>query len=376
MSNTAKWIVAIIVIILIALGVWFYGPKSTTPAETGPIKLGLTAPLTGEGATWGQNTLAAATLAVKEFNDAGGLNGRKIELIAEDDKAGGADATNAFNKLINVDKVVAIVGVPSSAAAGPALPIAQKAGVPVIMIASAPTLTQTGDYMFRIYPADSYQGNLGADIVINKLGKKKVAVLFVKNDYGQGVADSFSKKYVQLGGEVVYTGELLNGATDFRSEIAKAKASKAEALYLAMYPDGALLLARQLKEAKNTLPVVTETNFNDEKVVKSGYVDGFIFTEAKSDISDDFISKLKAQPDFSSLSVNIAAPFSYDATRAMLLAITKAGDTTGAKIRDALFQVSFPGVSAPMVEFGADREIKVPAFNIKTIVNKQVVDYK
>lgn len=371
-----KWIIALVVIILIIGGVFYYGSKSATaPTETGPIKIGVVAPLTGEGATWGQNTLAAATLAVKEVNDAGGINGRKVELLAEDDKAGGVDATTAFTKLINVDKVVAIVGVPSSAAAGPALPIAQKAGIPVMMLASAPSLISVGDYMYRIYPADSYQGYLGADIVLNKLGKKKVAVLFVKNDYGQGVADSFSKKIAELGGEVTYSGALLNDSTDFRSEIAKAKASKAEALYLAMYPDGALLLAKQLKEAKNTLPVVTEVNFNEEKIMKSGYADGYIFTEPKSDISADFTAKLKAQPDFANLSVNIAAPFSYDATKAMLMAITNAGGTVGAKIKEALAQVSFPGVSAPTVEFGADREIKTPAFNIKQFKNKAVVDF-
>jgi len=374
MSTTYKWIVAVVVIILILAGIWYYSTKPTTPAETGPIKIGLVAPLTGEGAAWGQNTLAGANLAVKEINDAGGISGRQVILLAEDDKAS-AESVNAFNKLINIDKVVAIVGVPASAAAGPALPIAQKAGIPVIMIASAPALTQVGDLMFRIYPADSYQGSLGADIVLNKLNKKKVAVLYVKNDYGQGVADSFSKKYEELGGKVVYSGALLNSSTDFRSDITKAKASGAEALYLVMYPDGGLLLAKQLKEAKNTLPVVTETNFNDEKIVKSGYADGYIYTEAKSDISGDFTVRLKAQDDFTDLSVNIAAPFSYDAAKAMLMAIDNAKTMTGAKIRDALFEISFPGASAPTVEFGSDREIKTPAFNIKMIKSGEVVDY-
>lgn len=375
MSTTAKWIVAIIVIVLIVAGVWYYNSKPATTVETGPIKIGVVAPLTGEGATWGQNTLAAATLAVKEINDAGGINGRKVELLAEDDKATGIDATTAFTKLINVDKVVAIVGVPASSAAGPALPVAQKAGIPVIMVASAPALTQVGDLMFRIYPSDSYQGNLGADIVYNKLGKKKVAIIYVNNDYGTGVANSFKTKFTELSGTIAYEGAILNGTTDFRSEIAKVKSSGADSLYMAMYPAGGLILTKQLAEAKIAIPKVGEVTFNDEKIVKSGYANGLIYTEPKSDISDDFVSKLKAQSEFASLSVNIAAPFSYDATKAMLMAITDAGSTSGASIREALHQVSFPGVSAPTVEFGSDREIKTPAFNIKTIKDGAVVDY-
>lgn len=376
MSKTAKWLVAIIVIILVIAGISYLGSKTISPAQTGSIKIGLVAPLTGEGAIWGQSTLAGATLAVKETNDAGGINGRQVELLAEDDKLSGTEAANAFNKLINVDKVTGIIGVPASATAGPALPIAQKAGVPVVMIASAPALTAVGDYMFRVYPADSYQGNLGAETIFNKLGKKTVAVLFVNNDYGQGVSTAFAKRYSELGGQVLYSGALANGTTDFRSEIAKAKASKAESLYLVMYPDGALILAKQLKEAKNTLPVMTDTVFNDEKVIKSGYAEGFIYAEPKSDISSDFTAKLKALPGFTTSSFNIAAPFAYDEAKAMILAITKAGNTNSTSIRDALYQVSFQGMSAPTVEFGPDREIKTPAFNLKLIKNKQVVDYK
>ncbi len=376
MSKTMKWIIALVVIILVVAGVWFYSSKTATaPTATGPIKIGLSAPLTGEGASWGQNAIAAATLAVKEVNDAGGIGGRQVELIAEDDK-GTAESVNAFNKLINIDKVVGIVGPLASASAGPALPLAQTAGVPVVMIASAPALTKVGDYMFRVYPADSYQGSLGADIVFTKLAKKKVAVLFVKNDYGQGVADSFASKFTSLGGIVAYKGEIVNGTTDFRSEIAKVKASGAEALYLAIYPEGGLILSKQLKEANNKLPVVGEVVLNDEKIVKSGYAEGYIFTEPKSDLSEDFVAKIKALPDYKDLSVMIAAPFTYDATKALLSAIAKTpADVSGLKIKEALSSVSFPGVSASTVEFGADREIKVPAFNIKQIKNKTVIDF-
>lgn len=339
-----------------------------------PIKVGLSAPLTGEGASWGQNAIAAATLAVKEVNDAGGINGRQVQLIVEDDK-GTNESVNVFNKLVNVDKVDGIVGPLASASAGPALPIAQSAGMPVIMIASAPQLTGVGDYMFRVYPSDAYQGQLGADIVYNQLGKKKAALIYVSNDYGQGVAKSFESKYKELGGTLVYNSSILNGTSDFRSEIAKIKKSGAEAIYMAMYPAGGQMLLKQLAEARLNLPKVGDVTFNDEKTVKSGYADGLIYTEPKTDLKDDFIAKLKSQPEYKDLAVMVAAPFTYDATKALLSAIRLAGGDDHAKIKDALFNVSFPGVSSPVIKFGTDREVINPSFSIMMIKGKAITPY-
>lgn len=374
MSRTAKWIITILVIVLAIAGWRYYGGKSAT-TETGPIKIGLSAPLTGQGASWGQNALAAATLAIKEVNDQGGVNGRQVELVAEDDKMGGIDAVNAITKLVNVDKVVGVVGPISSVAASPALPVAQKAGVPVVMIASAPALTAVGDYMFRIYPSDSYQGVLGAEVIYNSLGKKKVAVISVKNDYGDGLTKAFTTRYQGLGGQVVMQESFTDGTNDFRSIIAKVKSSGADSVYMAMYPEAGLFITKQMKEAKLDLPKVGDVVFNDEKIVKSGYAEGLIFTEPKSDLNQDFVAKLKSLPEFKDLSVMVAAPFTYDATKSLLEAIAKAGTSQRSAIRNALYKVSFTGVSIPTVEFGVDREIKNPAFNTKVIRGGQAVLY-
>src|SRR3989344_2278865 len=113
------------------------------------IDVGLVLPLTGEAASWGQNALAGITLATNEINGKGGINGQTVRIIVEDDRCS-TDGVEAFQKLANFDKVTAILRPICSASAGPAVPIAQEAGVPVILVAaSAPHLTIGKDYIFR-----------------------------------------------------------------------------------------------------------------------------------------------------------------------------------------------------------------------------------
>ncbi|MBI3335780.1 MAG: ABC transporter substrate-binding protein, partial [Candidatus Portnoybacteria bacterium] len=200
--ETGKTILWILIILIIVGGGYLFlrtpaAPLAPVAQEekkmpSEPIKLGYIGPLTGELADGGEAGLAGATLAVKEINDAGGVLGRQLELVAEDDKCS-AEGVNAMNKLVNIDKVVAITGPDCSASGGPALPIAQKAGVPVVVRwASAPHLTKIGDYIFRVYPSDAFQGKFIAEFLYNDLGKKKAAVVYVKNDWGQGIHDVFT----------------------------------------------------------------------------------------------------------------------------------------------------------------------------------------
>src|SRR3990167_6450865 len=134
-----KIIIWVIVLILVFVGIMaLTGEKSEVPTSTtGPIKIGASVPLTGEAASYGEITKAGIDLAVKEVNDAGGIDGRMIEIIYEDDKCD-TTGSNVFNKLVNIDKVDAIIGPVCSSAAGPGVPIAQSGKVPTIIWASAP----------------------------------------------------------------------------------------------------------------------------------------------------------------------------------------------------------------------------------------------
>ncbi len=221
-------------IILIAIIITGCTTTSNVVKETKqrPIKIGLFAPLTGSAASWGQNVLAGAQLAVNEVNSQGGINGRKVILIAEDDKCSVEGAT-AVKKLIEYDRVDAIVGSVCSAAAEPAVPIAQQEKIPVVLtIASAPELTINRDYIFRNYPSNNYFGKAIAEYSYNILEKRKAAVLYSQNSYGTSIKDVFVKEFKKAGGEVVFIQGINDNQKDFKTEIAKIKNPDADFLYI------------------------------------------------------------------------------------------------------------------------------------------------
>ena len=376
MNKTTQIITGIIVAIIILVGIWYVvSKKPAAPTTKESIKIGILVPLTGEAASWGQNSLAGITLATKEINDKGGINGMKIEIIAEDDKCS-AEGVNAMNKLVNVDKVISILGPICSASAGPSLPIAQNSDVPVVIIAaSAPHLTKIGDYIFRVYPSDAFQGQIGADFIFNKLGKKKVAIVYVKNDWGEGIKEVFKSRFKELGGEIVYEGGVLQDQKDFRTEITKVKSSGAEALYFPVYPANGISAFKQFKEMALKIPVVGGDAFDGEEVVKSEYSDGVIYTVPKINIPEDFKSKIKSLAGFENLQVSIAAPLGYDAARVLFSAIEKAGPDRQ-KIKEVLKTTSYQGISNPLIEFDENGDLKNPAFEVKIIKNKQSVPYE
>ena len=196
MEKSSQIIVGVLIVLIIVVGVSLLvwpnqqttitgkAVQSTqtvaTPTQT-PIKLGVSLPFTGEAASYGQGIVGGIELAVSEVNAAGGVNGRKLVLVKEDDKCASKEGVSAMTKLVSVDKVDAVIGPLCSAAGGASLPVAQASKTPTIFWASAPKLPKTGDYVFRTYPSDSFQGKYAAELLYNKLGKKKVAVVYVQN---------------------------------------------------------------------------------------------------------------------------------------------------------------------------------------------------
>ena len=374
MKKTIKIILIIVALLIIAGVVWY--ETSRKPAEEGTIKIGFIGPLTGELASWGQNALAGIALAVEEENEKGGINGRKIEIVPEDDKCTTAEGVNAINKLINIDKVIGVLGPICSSSGGPSLPIAQNNGVPVVIIsASAPQLTKIGDYIFRIYPSDAFQGQVGADFVLNKLGKKKAAVVYVKNDWGEAIKEVFKTKFKEFGGEIVYEGSVLQDETDFRTEITKIKGSGAEALYFPLYPANGVSAFKQMKEMGFGIPVIGGDAFDGEEVVKSEVAEGIIYTVPKVNSPEDFKEKVKSLSGFGNLQVSMVASLGYDAAKIMVLAIEKAG-LDKEKIKEALTQTSYQGVSNPLIEFDKDGDLKNAVFDIKIIKDNQSIPFE
>src|SRR6185503_11225932 len=169
------------------------------------IKIGEFASLTGKEATFGQMSHHGTELAIQELNAAGGLLGRKIQLVHEDDQSKAGEPATVVKKLISRDQVVAVLGEVASSRSLEAAPICQQNKIPMISPASTnPAVTKTGDYIFRVCFTDSFQGAALANFAQQELKAKKVAVLTdVKSDYSKGLAANFKEKYLANGGQLV-----------------------------------------------------------------------------------------------------------------------------------------------------------------------------
>ncbi len=366
MTKIIGWIVIIVLIIwgIIAL-------EDNTSKETGPIKIGVSLPLTGEAASYGEGGMGGLQLALKEINETRGADARKIELIIEDDQCDSTGST-VFNKLVNVDKVVAIIGPLCSAAAGPAIPVAQNAGIPTIIWASAPNLTQTGDFIFRTYPSDSFQGIFSAEHIKNTLGKSKVAIVYVKNDWGQGLHDVFVKKFTELGGTIVFDEGVAQDTKDLKTIMSKVKAANPDLVYYPMYPAGAIAGLKQAKTIGLNVPFFSGDAFDTNEVLVPES-EGVQYSIFKVNNPDEFTAKVKELTG--GKTTNLMTPLTYDGLKILVSIIDKVG-TDNKAIQAELAKLSYKGVSLPLIELGADRELKAADFVIKEIKGGKAVEVK
>jgi branched-chain amino acid transport system substrate-binding protein len=161
--------------------------------------------MTGNEATFGQSTDKGVRLAIDEKNAAGGIKGKKIRLVAEDNQGKQDETAAVVRKLITRDKIVALLGEVASNRSLIAAPIAQAAKIPMITPSSTnPEVTKVGNYVFRVCFIDPFQGSVMARFAQNNLKLKKVAILKdQKSDYSLGLAEYFTKKFKELGGTIV-----------------------------------------------------------------------------------------------------------------------------------------------------------------------------
>lgn len=348
------------------------GLFSLTTKDT--IKIGVAVPISGEVASWGNNALAGITLATNEINTKGGINGKTIELIVEDTKCN-SESVKAYEKLINVDDVTAILGLICSSEATPALPLARDAKIPnIILTASAPELTSISDYIFRVYPSDNLQGKFAAEYIYNKLGKRKVAVIYLDNSWGNGLYSTFQNIFKELGGEIVYSSKINQNETNVKSDLLKIKNTDAEILYLPVYPTNILSVFKSAAEEGLNLQIIAGDATSGEEVVSSGLGEGSLFMIPKFNLPFDFESKIKSQDGFDNLQVSFVAPLGYDAARVLYDAISKVG-LDKERIKDALAQTNYKGISNPIIQFDSVGDITSAQFEVKLIKNKEAINY-
>jgi branched-chain amino acid transport system substrate-binding protein len=335
------------------------------------ILIGEYSSLTGTTATFGQSTHNAITLAFDEINAAGGLIGKKVRVIVEDDQSKPEEAATAVTKLINQNHVVAMLGEVSSSRSLAAAPICQANGVPMVSPSSTnPRVTQVGDYIFRVCFIDPFQAQAGARIAWEILKFKKVAILSdVRNDYSVGLATFFRQTFKQYGGEIVAEQSYSEGDSDFRAQLTQIKAANPEGIYVPGYYTEVGTLARQARELGLTVPLIGGDGWDSPRLWEIGgeALNGCYFSNhysvddpspAVQKFVGDYRKRFNQTPD-------ALAALGYDAARILADAITRAGSTDGAKIRDALTATKdFAGVTGK-ITINKERNAVKPAVVLK-----------
>jgi branched-chain amino acid transport system substrate-binding protein len=240
--------------------------------ESGTIKIGIFVPLTGNLSDFGQSTLDGLRFAADKTNRAGGIGGREFELIVEDTKSDAAESAAVVHKLITQDQVDALIGGVASSHSLAAAPIAQSSQVPMITHASThPSITQKGDYIFRVCFTDKTQGEALAIFAANTLRAKRAAIMIdASADYSMYLADVFGRSFLTLGGRVVTRQRYSSGDQDFMSQLTAIKRAKPDVIFIPGYYDEAGLIARQAKQIGITATLVGGDGWDSPQLLQIG----------------------------------------------------------------------------------------------------------
>lgn len=344
-------------------------------AQEGEVKVGVLFPLTGDAASYGERGKNGIALAVEEINAQGGIRGRKLRVIYEDSRAEPKTGVAAMMKLVTVDKVPVVIGDIVSAVTLPAAPIAESNKVVLLSpTASAPAITDAGDYVFRISPSDLAEGAKLATFGY-QAGFRKVGVLYIQNDYGLGIKDVFTKTLTQLGGQITTALGYKSDESDFRPYLTKVAATKPDAIYIvSYYKDGALAM-KQARELGIQTQFLATTAIEDSKVLEIAgtAAEGLIYplstgydAESPEEAVQRFRTRYKerytAEPDW-------AAALSYDAMMLVAHVMEKAG-LSGPEIQQTMAQVKgYRGVTGD-ITFDEHGDV------VKPVVMKVIKDGK
>ena len=341
------------------------GTGSGGPAG-GEILVGEYGSLSGPQATFGQSTHQGIMIAIDEINAAGGVNGRRLKVLTEDDQSRQDEAATAVTKLISQNNVVAVLGEVASSASIAAAPICQQNKVPMITPSSTnEEVTKKGDYIFRMCFIDNYQGEQLAVFIAQPkeqqgLGAKRIAVLIDnKSDYSTGLAKVIEQKFTQLGGQIVARASYANGDSDFKSQLTAVKAANPEVLVVPGYYTDIGQIAIQARDLGMTQPLVGGDGWESPKLIEIGgkalegcFYSNHYFAEDPDPAVRQFVEKYKQRHGQTPDSL---AALGYDAAKVLADAIKRAGTTDGPALRDAIAATKgFPGVTGT-INLGPDR---------------------
>ncbi len=354
---------------LLAACVFFAGcnkPPSDTDTS-GVIKVGEYASLTGSEATFGQSSHQGTALAIDDINAAGGVLGKKIQLITEDDQSQAGQPATVVRKLISSDGVVAILGEVASSRSLEAAPICQESKIPMVSPASTnPRVTEVGDYIFRVCFIDPFQGTVMANFTRKTLKLKTAAVLKdASSDYSVGLAKYFVAGFTADGGKIVAEENFSHGDKDFSAQLTAIKADNPDGIFVPGYYTEVGLIALQARQLGVMVPLFGGDGWESASLVPIGgkALEGCYFSthyspDDTSPVVRNFVKKFH---DRYQETPDTMAALGYDSALILADAIKRAGSTDAAKIRDALAATrDFQGVTGK-ITIDANRNASKPA---------------
>jgi len=324
-----------------------------TTASGDTIKIGLVASLTGDQKPWGEDSKKGAEMALKEFNDAGGVNGKKVELRVEDSASKAESAKTASVKLVS-EGVIGIVGEVASGHTEQIIRAAEEKKLPVVAIGATRTdLTANRDYAFRVCYVDDFQGPVMAKFAFEEQGVRKVAIITDKKQpYSQGLSESFKNYFVKLGGEVVAEVSYQSGETQFQSQLTELKQKAPQGIFLSGYFTEVGPLAAQARAAGIQAKLFGGDGWDSSQILQSGgdaIIGGFLCNhynnkEDRKEVQD-FLTKWKAENGGKEPGTTMAA-LGYDAMKLTLDALKRASAPSSDALREAIANTeNFLGVT-------------------------------
>lgn len=314
---------------------------SVSPAYADSVKIGINVPLTGFAAADGKSALGGAELAVEQANATGGINGVNVELVVYDDQASPDEAVPIAQKLIEKDQVVAAVSGSYSGSTRAAAGIFQEAGVPYISAyAIHPDITRAGNYVFRTSFVGEVQGRAGAKLIGEMLGKKKVALVTLQNDFGKSLAAGFKEAAGRFGIDIVSEYEYGIKDRQFGPIVSKLKSDNPDAIYASGYFFTAGPLVNQLRAAGISVPVIGQEGYDSQKFIEIAgpASEGTIITtsldrDSSTMEAKDFIAAFEKNGD---RKVDMVAASAHTAVNVLVEAMRKAGTSDRKALRDAI----------------------------------------
>lgn len=355
------------------------GPKPGGSADHTLIKIGYYGDLSGPTFNFGESAKNGVLMAVEEINQAGGINGHRIDLVIEDDQGSAERAATRAGKLIDQDKVIAVIAGGTSGNSRAGAPKAQVAKIPLISpSATDPAVTQIGDYIFRACFIDTFQGEVMAKFAFNTLKAQKAAILLDFNSpYSRGLSDFFELSFTRLGGQIVNKQLYTITDGDFRGQLNAIRLSDPDVIYVPGYYGNIAFIARQARQMGITQPLLGGDGWDAPELwdlggdaLNGSYISNHYSAEDPSGAIQQFVRDYKLR--YGNLTPDAHAALAYDAMRVLADAIQRAGSTEGPKLRNALAQTkNFSGVTG-LITINNERNAIKPAVILKLLDRKYV----